>query len=195
MAKQLNVSEIKLNMSQPRMLTVQLADELRRLIARDSLDGTVLPSARQLANTLKLNRLTVGRAYAELEKQGIIKRRSPKVFEISKDFSRNNMEPYPNIGIILPFRFSDLIGSFGGIPLQYIKGIIDAATEQKISVIMLELPDFSASAEEISQFNATLMKRLIGIVHLGGRDRFPDRPLEAVMKNEHLPQVMIAAYP
>ena len=74
MAKQLNVSEIKLNMSQPRMLTVQLADELRRLIARDSLDGTVLPSARLLANTLKLNRLTVGKAYAELEKQGIIKR-------------------------------------------------------------------------------------------------------------------------
>ena len=195
MAKQLNVSEIKLNMSQPRMLTVQLADELRRLIARDSLDGTVLPSARLLANTLKVNRLTVGRAYGELEKQGIIKRRSPKVYEISKDFSRNNMEPYPNIGIVLPCRFSDLIGSFGGFSLQYIKGIIDAATEQKISVIMLELPDFSASAEEISQFNATLMKRLIGVVHLGGRDRFPDHPLEAIMKNAHLPQVMVAAYP
>lgn len=30
MAKQLNVSEIKLNMAQPRMLTVQLVDELRR---------------------------------------------------------------------------------------------------------------------------------------------------------------------
>ena len=195
MSRPLNVSEITLNMNLPRMLTVQLADELRRLIARDSLDGAVLPSARLLAKTLKLNRLTVGRAYAELEKEGIIKRRSPKVFEVSKDFSRNNMEPYPNIGIILPCRFSDLIGSFGGFPLQYIKGIIDAATEQKISVIMLELPDFSASAEEISQFNATLMKRLIGVVHLGGRDRFPDRPLEAVMKNEHLPQVMIAAYP
>ena len=195
MPKQLNISEIKLDMDQPRMLTVQLADKLRRLIARNSLDGAVLPSARQLANNLKINRLTVRRAYAELEKQGVIRRRSPKVFEISKDFSRNNMEPYPNIGIILPCRFSDLIGSFGGFPLHYIKGIIDAATEKKISVIMLELPGFSASVQEISQFNATLMKRLIGVVHLGGRDRFPDHPLEAVMKNEHLPQVMIAAYP
>ncbi|MBO4633163.1 MAG: substrate-binding domain-containing protein [Lentisphaeria bacterium] len=195
MTKQLNIAEIRLDMNQPRMLTVQLADELRRLIARDFLDGAVLPSARQLANSLKINRLTVGRAYAELEKQGVITRKSPKVFEISKDFSRNNMEPYPNIGIILPFRFSNLIGSFGGFPLHYIKGIIDAATEQKISVIMLELPGFSASAKEISQFNATLMKRLIGVVHLGGRNRFPDHPLEAVMKNEHLPQVILAAYP
>ena len=128
MTKQLNIAEIRLDMNQPRMLTVQLADELRRLIARDSLDGTVLPSARQLANSLKINRLTVGRAYAALEKQGVITRKSPKVFEISKDISRNNMEPYPNIGIILPCRFSDLIGSFGGFPLHYIKGIIDAAT-------------------------------------------------------------------
>ena len=33
MPKQLNIAEIKLDMNQPRMLTVQLADELRRLIA------------------------------------------------------------------------------------------------------------------------------------------------------------------
>lgn len=195
MTRQLNTSEIKLNMDQPRMLTVQLADELRRLIARDSLDGTVLPSARHLADSLKVNRLTVRRAYAELEKQGVIRRRSPKVFEVSKDFSRNNMEPYPNIGILLPYRFSDVLGTSGGFCLQYIKGIIDAAAEQKIAVIMLELPNASASPQEISQFNAVLMKRLVGVVHLGGRGHYPDRPLEAVMKNEHLPQVMISAYP
>ena len=53
MTSQLNISEIKLNMNQPRMLTVQLTDELRRLIARDSLDGAVLPSARHLADSLK----------------------------------------------------------------------------------------------------------------------------------------------
>jgi Transcriptional regulators len=59
---------------------------------------------------------------------------------------------------------------------------------------MLELPDFSASAAEIERYNEGLMKRLIGVVHIGGRARFPDRPLEGVLKNDKLPQVIISAY-
>ena len=95
MAKQLNVSEIKLNMAQPRMLTVQLVDELRRLIARDSLDGTVLPSARQLANTLKLNRLTVGRAYAELENRGSSKGDRRRFSKFRRIFPGTIWNPIP----------------------------------------------------------------------------------------------------
>ena len=97
MTKQLNIAEIRLDMNQPRMLTVQLADELRRLIARDFLDGAVLPSARQLANSLKINRLTVGRAYAELERQGLVQSErtsgrfvsidDEKIEELRKDLS------------------------------------------------------------------------------------------------------------
>ena len=195
MEKRLDVSEIRLDADPTRMLAGRLAGELRRLIARDDLGGAVLPSARSLAEQLKVNRQTVCTAYAELEKQNVIRRRSPKIFEACRDFYRNDMEPFPNIGIILPCRFSDLVSGPGGFCLPYIRGIIDAAAERKIAVLMLALPGFSASAREIEQFNASLNRRLIGVVHLGARGHTPDRPLEALLKNEKLPQVMIASYP
>ena len=195
MEKRLNVSEIRLDADPSRMLSGRLAGEIRRLIARDDLGGTALPSARSLAEQLKVNRQTVCSAYAELEKQNVIRRKSPKIFEACRDFYRNDMEPFPNIGIILPCRFSDLVSGPGGFCLPYIRGIIDAAAEQKIAVLMLSLPNVSASGQEIVQFNASLNRRLIGVVHLGNRGRHPDRPLEAVLKNDRLPQVMIASYP
>lgn len=192
MEKQLQISEIRLDADSSRLLVGRLADEIRCLIARDDLGGTVLPSVRSLAQQLKINRETAGKAYAELERQGVIRRRSPKVFTASH-FYRNDLEPYPNIGIILPCRFSDLVSNSGSFCLHYIKGIIDAAAEQKIAVLMLAPPGFSASDQEIEQFNDSLTRRLIGVVHLGDRGRRPDRPLEAVMKNEQLPQVILSA--
>lgn len=195
MEKRLNVSEIRLDTDPSRMLSGRLAGEIRRLIARDDLGGTALPSARSLAEQLKVNRQTVCTAYAELEKQNVIRRRSPKIFEACRDFYRNDMEPFPNIGIILPCRFSDLVSGPGGFCLPYIRGIIDAAAERNIAVLMLAPPGFSASEQEIEQFNDSLTRRLIGVVHLGDRGRRPDRPLEAILKNERLPQIMISAVP
>ena len=192
MEKQLQISEIRLDADSSRLLVGRLSGEIRRLIARDDLGGTILPSVRSLAQQLKINRETAGKAYAELERQGVIRRRSPKVFTASH-FYRNDLEPYPNIGIILPCRFSDLVSNSGSFCLHYIKGIIDAAAEQKIAVLMLAPPGFSASDQEIEQFNDSLTRRLIGVVHLGDRGRRPDRPLEAVMKNEQLPQVILSA--
>lgn len=40
---------------------------------------------------------------------------------------------------------------------------------------MLELPPASAPPDEIEEFNGSLLKRLLGIVHIGGRGCFPDR--------------------
>ena len=154
-----------------------------------------MPSVRRLADRLNVNCRTISKAYAELEKQGVIRKRSPRIFEVSPDFRRNIMEPYPNIGIILPCRFSDLVIGPGGFCLPYIRGIIDAAAEQDIAVLMLAPPGFSASEQEIAQFNDSLARRLIGVVHLGDRGHYPDRPLEAILKNEQIPQVMVAAYP
>ena len=195
MKKMLQDTEIRLESASPRKLAVRLAGELRRLIERDGLGGTALPSTRRLAEKLKINRLTVARAYAELAGQGIIRKRTAKVFEVSPDFSRNSMEPYPNIGIILPCRFSDLVIGPGGFCLPYIRGIIDAAAERNIAVLMLAPPGFSASEQEIEQFNDSLTRRLVGVVHLGDRGRRPDRPLEAILKDERLLQVMISAVP
>lgn len=188
--------EIHLDRKRPDQIYYQLAEALVDLINCGRLPaGTILPSVQKLSDEIGISRTTVRKAYRELLNRGLILRKSPYRCQVGTMEKFAGKEPFTCIGIIQPCRFSDLIGAFGGFPLHYIKGIIDAATEKKISVIMLELPGFSASVQEISQFNATLMKRLIGVVHLGGRDRFPDHPLEAVMKNEHLPQVMIAAYP
>lgn len=60
---------------------------------------------------------------------------------------------------------------------------------------MIQLPDFNASYAEIDRFIDELAKRLIGVIHIGGRSVYPDRPLERLMKFEKLPQVMISAYP
>ena len=188
--------EIHLDRKRPDQIYYQLAEALVDLINCGRLPaGTILPSVQKLSDEIGISRTTVRKAYRELLNRGLILRKSPYRCQVGTMEKFAGKEPFTCIGIIQPCRFSDLIGSFGGFPLHYIKGIIDAVTEKKNSVIMLELPGFLASVQEISQFNATLMKRLIGVVHLGGRDRFPDHPLEAVMKNEHLPQVMIAAYP
>lgn len=60
---------------------------------------------------------------------------------------------------------------------------------------MIQLPDFNASYAEIDHFIDELAKRLIGVIHIGGRDIYPDRPLERLLKFDKLPQVMISAYP
>jgi GntR family transcriptional regulator len=52
---------------------LQLVDQVRYAAASSGLRaGEALPSIRPLAETLRLNRNTVAKAYAELERQGII---------------------------------------------------------------------------------------------------------------------------
>lgn len=196
MKKRVDYSEIKLDHRKPDLLFLQLEEELRRLFRNITVKADLrLPSTRELAQHLGIDRKTVARAYHSLLEKGFIERKSPKILQIAKSLPRKQLAPYPNIGIILPYRFSELIEHNSGISLQFIKGIIDSAAEKRLSTIMLELPPASAPPDEIEEFNGSLLKRLLGIVHIGGRDCFPDRPLEAVMKNEALPQVLISAYP
>ena len=196
MKKRVDYSEIKLDHRKPDLLFLQLEEELRHLFRNITVKADLrLPSTRELAQHLGIDRKTVARAYHSLLEKGFIERKSPKILQIAKSLPRKQLAPYPNIGIILPYRFSELIEHNSGISLQFIKGIIDSAAEKRLSTIMLELPPASAPPDEIEEFNGSLLKRLLGIVHIGGRDCFPDRPLEAVMKNEALPQVLISAYP
>ena len=54
----------------------QIMDQVRRMIVAGRLtSGEKLPSIRELATTLQLNPLTVGKAYTELERSGIIEMR------------------------------------------------------------------------------------------------------------------------
>ena len=192
-----NYREIKLDRKGPDQLYHQLADELSLLIGSSHTPaGTLLPSALQLSGELGINRATVRKAYDELAARHLIERKSPYRYQVSVRKKRAGLEPFPSIGVILPCRFSVLLENkenFCAAPC--IKGIIDSAMEHKFSTVMLELPDFDAPQAEIDAYRESLTKRLLGLVHIGGRDRYPDRPLEAVLKTRELPQVYIGGVP
>ena len=194
-----NYTEIKLNRKLPEQLYSQLAGALSRQIRRGDRAGRILPSARKMAKELGISRPTVQKAYDELFRQELVKKKSAYFYQVSARKKTLGQEPFPSIGIILPCRFSALLSDkncIGAAP--YIKGIIDSAMENKLSTVMLELPAFDASQDEIKAYTESLTRRLIGLVHIGGRNHFPDRPLEAVLNLKELPQVFIsgvAKYP
>ena len=64
---------ITINTRDPRPIYVQIKEGLCRLILSGALQtGERLPSVRELAMDLSINPNTVQRAYAELERQGVI---------------------------------------------------------------------------------------------------------------------------
>lgn len=194
MKQQLKYTEICLNKENSEPLYLQLAEELRRQIGMTCLNSNErVISERRLSELLGVDRTTVSKAYCELLKEGLLIRRTPKTLCISSENRRKHVRPFQNIGIIIPIQFSRLL-EVHDLAVHYIKGIIDHAAAKNISTIMIQLPDFNASNTEIDHFINELAKRLIGVIHIGGRGIYPDRPLERLMKFEKLPQVMISSY-
>lgn len=192
----LDFSTVRLDRKNPMPLYLQLADGIRKLIGSVTLDShTRLPSERRLSGLLEVDPTTVRRAYAELLRNGEILRSAPcSTCRVSKRTGRNTVSPFQNIGIIIPQNFS-LFLDYHAKAMLYIKGIIDSTAENKISTIMLQLPAPTATKNEVREFNEELVNRLVGIVHLGGRGFTHDPPLESLMKEERIPQVMVSAYP
>ncbi len=187
-------SEIKLDRNSPEPLFLQLAAGLHNLAVKSVHTGPEeLLSERELADLLKIDRSTVSRAYAELKKSGIAVQKSPRKLIFAGDLVRRQLQPFANVGIILPKQFSKQIEEDYQIPLQYFKGIIDRASENSVSTIMLTLPDANTSPGQIDEFIAGLSHRLIGIIHIGNRSISPDSPLRKLMRCEYLPQAIISA--
>jgi GntR family transcriptional regulator len=64
---------IQLDPRDPRPVYVQIVDEVRRVFVSGDFDsGEPLPSVRDLAGRLRINPNTVGQAYRELERQGVV---------------------------------------------------------------------------------------------------------------------------
>jgi GntR family transcriptional regulator len=80
----------------------QVMDQVRRTIASGHLRvGERLPSIRDLATTLKLNPLTVGKAYAELERSGLVEmRRGLGMYVRSKPEGGRTGDPGSPAGVI-----------------------------------------------------------------------------------------------
>lgn len=69
----MRANELKLDDASPIPVYVQLRDQILHALARGSLrGGDRLPAVRSVASTLKVNPNTVNRAYAELEREGVL---------------------------------------------------------------------------------------------------------------------------
>ncbi|MEI3005215.1 MAG: GntR family transcriptional regulator [Victivallales bacterium] len=193
MRQQLKYTEISLDKENSEPLYLQLAGALRQQIGTACLNSNErMISERRLSEQLGVDRTTVDKAYCELLKEGLLTRRTSKTLCISAE-SRRKWWLRSRISVS-SFRSSFSLIEANSLPLHYIKGIIDSAAARNISTIMIQLPDFNASYAEIDRFIDELAKRLIGVIHIGGRKVYPDRPLKRLMF-EKLPQVMIPAYP
>ena len=64
-------SRIKLNLKDERAIYLQLSDGILTLIKNGQLNGgQKLPSTRDIAKLLEINRITVSKAFEELQMQG-----------------------------------------------------------------------------------------------------------------------------
>ena len=188
--------EIHLDRKRPDQIYYQLAEALAHMIGAGRLPaGAVLPSIQKMSDEIGISRTTIRKAYRDLLNRGLLRKKSPYRYEVETRKKTAGQEPFPSIGIILPSSFSLLLAQNNNAPLPYMEGIIDSAMAHNLSTIMLELPALEAAQEEIRIFNEKLSRRLIGLVHLGGRDHYPDRPLEAVMRNRDLAQVYLSGIP
>lgn len=77
---------VRLRSPDNRPLYVQIMDEVRRGLVRGTLSpGNALPSVRELASDLQVNPRTVSQAYAELEREGVVRVRPGKGTFVAPD--------------------------------------------------------------------------------------------------------------
>lgn len=190
----MDFSSIKLYRDSDEPLHLQLTSALRRLILSGS-GHDFLPSERSLSELLKLNRSTVHRAYEALIQEGIVFMGSNRQFEFLPGAKRRLAGAFPSIGVLLPETFSQYILRNNGSSLNYLKGVFDRAAELECSVFMLQIPPPGSSEEEVESFIENNFHKLLGIIHLGGRECLDDKPLELVLRRTELPQVFISGFP
>lgn len=77
---------ITVDLSNPKPVYLQITDAVRSAIAHGSLQpGDRLPAIRETAVQTRVNRNTVGRAYLELEHQGLVRARQGSGFYVTDD--------------------------------------------------------------------------------------------------------------
>jgi GntR family transcriptional regulator len=84
---------VTIDESDPRPIYVQVAEEIRGLIARGELaEGAPLPPVRQLAADLGVNLNTVANAYRELQGEGLVSIRHGAGASVASRTARDKSE-------------------------------------------------------------------------------------------------------
>ncbi len=196
MRTEINYAELKLDKESPEPLHLQLSKELHRQIRLLQPNSRAnLLSERKLSDLLVLDRSTTHRAYSELKKAGLLSQGPNKTLCVAADARQKTRLPFPNIGIIIPERFSDFIDRNSQVPMLYMRGIFDRAAELNISTLMVQLPPYDADEKHIRDFLSTVIGRLSGVIHLGHRKSPNDMPMQRLFKHTEVPQIFISGYP
>ena len=177
-------------------LHIQLCQALiREIRALPPNQHVVLMSERELSERLKMSRRTTHRAYEQLLKERLVRRRPDKSLEVRSDARSRLAGAYPVIGVLLAMDFIQLVEYPGFQGMPYLKGLLGRSSRRNISCIMLRAPDPTVSPAEIEAFAATHFPRLCGVIHLGGLSLAPgsgDPVLEQLLRHTEIPQVCIS---
>ena len=189
----MNRYNITLDRSSAEPLHIQLSVELRRCILESGSEAIrYLPSERSLCEALNLNRSTVHRAYETLLNDGVVTSGTRRKLAVAPQARRLLAGAFPSIGVLLPEQFSRYIDRNNGSALRYLRGVFDRAAELKCSVFMLQIPAPGTTEKEMRSFIDSNFRKLIGIIHLGGRTTPEDHPLDMVFHYKQLPQIFIS---
>jgi len=188
--------EVILDKDSAAPLHLQLCEKITELIIRQRPKaGTRLVSERKLADKLEVDRSTVHRAYTQLLKENIFQEIPPsRSLFISNEAQKKLQKPFPNIGIILPCKFSEFINDKKAYRLQYMNGIIDRAGELEYSTMIITLPPLDSTLAYVKEWKKHTMERITGVIHMGDRDRSDDSALKMLIEDSHIIQVFISGF-
>lgn len=119
--------QVQFDLGQP--VYVQIMDQIKAAAASGSLKpGEPLPGIRPLAETLRVNRNTVAKAYVELEREGVIETRPGKGC-----FLRNGQPRYLKAareGMLLPLVDAVVVQAHHlQVPDKEVRELLDARLE------------------------------------------------------------------
>lgn len=192
----LTLAQFKPDKNSALPLHLQLSKVLlRRIKTMPQGKDYQLPSERSLVETLKLDRSTVHRAYADLLAKNLVCRNPDKSLSVKSSARKKLQGPFPLLGLIIPEKFSDYVENRSQRSFQYIKGIFDRAAELEISVVILRMPSADATEKEIDEFIRERCEVLSGLIHLGDRGIDDDMVFSKIVKDTGFPQIFISASP
>ncbi|RMD00013.1 GntR family transcriptional regulator [Clostridium autoethanogenum] len=130
--------EIKINRKSKIALYIQIENQIKNIIYSKILSKNyTLPSERQLANTLKVNRSTIIKAYEELKEKGLIDSNARRGTYIS--FCDNHEENYHKKCLFWDEIYSNREVIHQIIYNELCKGIIKDSSKEKYKKIINKL--------------------------------------------------------
>ena len=187
-----------INVDSPVPQHIQLSDSIMHELQQRNVPlNTNMPPILTLATALQMNRDTVRKAYATLEKNHVITRpKNGRIFSVSPEFVRSlTQRQLMTIGIVLPERMEKLMPQQNRPAMEVVTGIMDTAADSGIAGMIVPLPEHKEELLRLSGWLERMIGRLDGLIYLGeSRGHCHDEAFELLLAKTAVPQVFIAGY-